>query len=103
MIELFIIVLLAGSLEELQSQASQETGYRAELENYVISNNISLGESGILQLNDFSDIELETFVKAHMQGDMVTVTRMISDKANEELAPHLETFKCVINPEQVGC
>jgi hypothetical protein len=59
MIELFIIALLASSLEDLQNELNTQNSYRAELENYVISNNVSLGESGMLQLNDFTDAELE--------------------------------------------
>jgi hypothetical protein len=103
MIELFIIALLASSLEDLQNELNTQNSYRAELENYVISNNVSLGESGMLQLNDFTDAELEQFVKAHMNGDMVTVTGMISAKVNEKLAPALETFEDVINPKPPIC
>jgi hypothetical protein len=94
-----VVYGLAGSLENLRHQLNGENSYRAELENYVTSNNISLGEPGTLQLNDFTDAELEEFVKAHMNGDMVTVTGMISDKVNEKVAPAFDRLGCAIDPD----
>ena len=47
--------------------------YRAEMENYVTSNNILSGSKWV-QLSSFNDTELEELVKAHMKEGMVECT-----------------------------
>lgn len=59
---------LAGSLENLKKEVSNETGYKTELGNYASSHNMSFGTSQgrNITVNDFDVSELEEIVKTHM-------------------------------------
>jgi len=59
-----MILLLAGSLAELQNEVNNETGYRAELENYATSHNMTISPLG---LDSIDTIELESIIKEQMQ------------------------------------
>jgi hypothetical protein len=61
---LFSLKLAYGSLDKLENETNAELPYRAALENYLTSHNITLGPT--LELNNLNIFELETFVKAHM-------------------------------------
>ena len=74
--------------------------YRAEMENYVTSNNIFSGSKWV-QLSSFNDTELEELVKAHMKGE--GVYGILADKTNEALAPAFESIEPIINPKPPIC
>ena len=102
LLELLLLVLLSGSLNQLQAESSQETAYRAEMENYVTSNNFLSGPNRV-QLNSFNDTKLEELVKAQMKGDMGGVYGILADKWDELIAPEFESIEPIINPKQQIC
>lgn len=104
MIELFIMVLLAGSLEELQSEVTGTDTYRTELESYVTLHNITIlldsggnpAQRGIdtpglvyMPLTGnylFTTEGLESIVREHMDkcqtvmdGDSVNIRKVVVD------------------------
>ncbi len=66
----------AGSLEELQNQVSKETGYRAQLEDYAASHNLTLSYGTPYTK---STETLEKIVKAHMEGCLSGSTSGIAE------------------------
>jgi hypothetical protein len=54
---------LASSLEKLENESKAELSYRTELDNYIISHNITC----CLNFNEMEDDELEAVVKQHMK------------------------------------
>lgn len=102
LLELLLIALLSGSLDQLETESHQETAYRTELENYVTSNNILSGSKWV-QLSSFNDTELEQLVKAHMQSGMAGVYGILADKQNEIFAPSLKVLEPIINPKPPIC
>jgi hypothetical protein len=60
---------LAGSLENLQNEVGNESGYKKELEDYMTSHNASFGvkDGKTLNFGDFDASEMEEAVKSHME------------------------------------
>jgi hypothetical protein len=59
---------LAGSLENLQKQVSNETNYQSELENFTLAHNFTYGikEGKRVTIVDFDVSEMEHMVKSYM-------------------------------------
>jgi hypothetical protein len=63
----------ASSLQELQGQDIQQNSYRDELENYLVSHNMTvmntqLKENPMMNVSTLDVSELEDLVKNHMQN-----------------------------------
>lgn len=54
---------LAGSLANLQSESKSELDYRTQLDDYIISHNITC----CLKFNEMDDYQLESIVEQHMK------------------------------------
>jgi len=66
----------ASSLQELQGQDIQQNSYRDELENYLVSHNMTvmntqLKENPMMNVSTMDVSELEDLVKNHMQKIVV--------------------------------
>jgi hypothetical protein len=78
---------LAGSLESLQNQVNNETGYQTELKGYMSSHNMTFGITGGKQLtiDDFDVSEMEHIVKSHMEYCQTTNA---SERAKNQVSEH---------------
>jgi len=77
---------LAGSLQNLQNQVSNETAYKKQLEAYMTSHNMSFGVTAGKQLtiDSFGVSEMEDIVKSHMEYCMSTnTTERVKNKTND--------------------